>query len=385
MKTIIVHLIVGARPNFMKMAPLYKALKRRGDSYTPLLIHTGQHYDEKMSKLFFEDLCMPEPDAYLHVGSGTHGQQTARIIERYEEYILSWKKPDLVIVAGDVNSTIACALVAKKLHIPVAHLEAGLRSFDERMPEEINRVLTDRISDLLLTPSEDGDANLLKEGVSAEKIHLVGNIMIDSLVEHRKKAEQSTVMSELGICDNEPYVLVTLHRPSNVDEADGLEMHLSAFSEIGKQIRIVFPMHSLAAAWHGNDTTWRMVMDLNIIAKYGKSDGTISDRPQRDILYICDGIIGGQGDGPLHPDPLPLGVVMVSDNPALMDIALARLMGFDENKFPLLRAANEAFNCNEPTIILNGVPSSLEDLSTISVKTCPPPGWVDYLCLKDND
>ena len=243
MKTIIVHLIVGARPNFMKMAPLYKALKRRGDSYTPLLIHTGQHYDEKMSKLFFEDLCMPEPDAYLHVGSGTHGQQTARIIERYEEYILSWKKPDLVIVAGDVNSTIACALVAKKLHIPVAHLEAGLRSFDERMPEEINRVLTDRISDLLLTPSEDGDANLLKEGVSAEKIHLVGNIMIDSLVEHRKKAEQSTVMSELGICDNEPYVLVTLHRPSNVDEADGLEMLLSAFSEIGKQIRIVFPMH----------------------------------------------------------------------------------------------------------------------------------------------
>lgn len=145
------------------------------------------------------------------------------------------------------------------------------------------------------------------------------------------------------------------------------------------------PKHSLAAAWHGNDTTWRMVMDLNIIAKYGKSDGTISDRPQRDILYICDGIIGGQGDGPLHPDPLPLGVVMVSDNPALMDTALARLMGFIENKFPLLRAANEAFNCNEPTIILNGVPSSLEDLSTISVKTCPPPGWVDYLCLKDND
>ena len=155
-----IHLIVGARPNFMKMAPLYKALNEQGDRYTPALIHTGQHYDEKMSKLFFEDLGMPEPDAYLHVGSGTHGQQTARIIERYEEYILSGNKPDLVIVAGDVNSTIACALVAKKLHIPVAHLEAGLRSFDERMPEEINRVLTDRISDLLLTPSEDGDAKI---------------------------------------------------------------------------------------------------------------------------------------------------------------------------------------------------------------------------------
>jgi len=238
-----IHLIVGARPNFMKMAPLYKALKEQGNRYTPVLIHTGQHYDEKMSKLFFEDLGMPEPDAYLHVGSGTHGQQTARIIQRYEEYILLGNRPELVIVAGDVNSTIACALVAKKLHIPVAHLEAGLRSFDERMPEEINRVLTDRISDLLLTPSEDGDANLLKEGVPAEKIHLVGNIMIDSLVKHRKKAEQSEVMSELGISENEPYVLVTLHRPSNVDEVGGLEMLLSVFSEIGKQIRIIFPMH----------------------------------------------------------------------------------------------------------------------------------------------
>ncbi|MCB5279884.1 MAG: UDP-N-acetylglucosamine 2-epimerase (non-hydrolyzing) [Candidatus Cloacimonetes bacterium] len=238
-----IHLIVGARPNFMKMAPLYKVLKEQGDRYTPALIHTGQHYDEKMSKLFFEDLGMPEPDAYLHVGSGTHGQQTARIIERYEEYILSGNRPDLVIVAGDVNSTIACALVAKKLHIPVAHLEAGLRSFDERMPEEINRVLTDRISDLLLTPSDDGDANLLKEGVPAEKIHLVGNIMIDSLVEHQVKADRSELMSDLGISENEPFVLVTLHRPSNVDEVSGLEMLLSAFNEIGKQIRIVFPMH----------------------------------------------------------------------------------------------------------------------------------------------
>jgi len=227
----------------MKMAPLYKALKAQSDRYVPALIHTGQHYDEKMSKLFFEDLGMPEPEAYLHVGSGTHGQQTARIIERYEEYILSGNKPDLVIVAGDVNSTIACALVAKKLHIPVAHLEAGLRSFDERMPEEINRVLTDRISDILLTPSEDGDDNLLKEGVPDDRIHLVGNIMIDSLMEHRLKADDSPIMGDLGIGDSEPFVLVTLHRPSNVDEVQGLETLLAAFKEIGKQIRIVFPMH----------------------------------------------------------------------------------------------------------------------------------------------
>jgi len=238
-----IHLIVGARPNFMKMAPLFKELEKYSDRYQPVLVHTGQHYDEKMSQLFFNDLGMPEPEAYLQVGSGTHGKQTARIIERYEEYILSGKQPDLVIVAGDVNSTIACALVAKKLHIPVAHLEAGLRSFDERMPEEINRVLTDRISDILLTPSEDGNINLLKEGVPEDRIHMVGNIMIDSLVEHQVTAEKSQVMREVGIAEKEPYVLVTLHRPSNVDELTGLEMLLGSFHEIGKKIRIVFPMH----------------------------------------------------------------------------------------------------------------------------------------------
>jgi len=238
-----IHLIVGARPNFMKIAPLYRALTRSPEQYCPMIIHTGQHYDEKMSKLFFDELGLPEPKAYLQVGSGTHGQQTARIIERYEEYVLSVNKPEMVIVAGDVNSTISCALVAKKLHIPVAHLEAGLRSFDERMPEEINRVLTDRISDLLLTPSQDGNINLLKEGIAPEKIHLVGNIMIDSLVEHCKKAKNSLITKELSIGDNEPFALITLHRPSNVDEAPGLEMLFSAFNEIASEIRIVFPMH----------------------------------------------------------------------------------------------------------------------------------------------
>lgn len=237
-----IHLIVGARPNFMKIAPLYKALSLT-KNYTPMLIHTGQHYDEKMSKLFFEDLGMPEPDAFLQVGSGTHGQQTARIIERYEEFILNGDKPYMVVVAGDVNSTIACAIVAKKLHIPVAHLEAGLRSFDERMPEEVNRVLTDRISDLLFTPSLDGNENLVREGVDPRKIHFVGNIMIDSLIEHQKKAERSSILTELGIGCNEPYILATLHRPSNVDEASGLCVLLSAFAEIGKKIKIVFPMH----------------------------------------------------------------------------------------------------------------------------------------------
>jgi len=227
----------------MKIAPLYKELEKPSNKYTPQIIHTGQHYDEKMSKLFFTDLGMPQPHAYLQVGSGTHGQQTARIIERYEEHILAGNKPDLVIVAGDVNSTIACALVAKKLHIPVAHLEAGLRSFDEAMPEEINRVLTDRISDLLLTPSPDGNEHLLKEGVPPTKIHFVGNIMIDSLVDHVSKARASTIKHELHIKENEEYILITLHRPSNVDEPEGLKMLLSAFAELSKKTKLIFPMH----------------------------------------------------------------------------------------------------------------------------------------------
>lgn len=239
----VIHLIVGARPNFMKIAPLYRELAKYPDKYKPLVVHTGQHYDERMSKFFFDDLGLPHPYAYLKVGSGTHGQQTARVIERYEELILNDSKPDLVVVVGDVNSTIACALVAKKLHIPVCHLEAGLRSFDERMPEEINRVLTDRISDILLTPSLDGNENLLNEGVNKEKIYFVGNIMIDSLVEHKHKAEESNIKDKIGLRDDEKYILITLHRPSNVDAKDGLTTILSAFKEIGKKIKLVFPIH----------------------------------------------------------------------------------------------------------------------------------------------
>ena len=237
------HLIVGARPNFMKMAPLYRELSLYSENYESLIIHTGQHYDEKMSKLFFNDLDMPKPAAYLNVGSGSHGKQTAMIMERYEDLLLAGDKPDLVIVAGDVNSTIACALVAKKLYIPVAHLESGLRSYDDRMPEEINRVLTDRISDILLTPSLDANKNLEKEGIDPEKIYFVGNIMIDSLVAHKEKAENSNIFHQLNMVPNEKYALVTLHRPSNVDEYKGLKMLLTSLEKIGEKIKIIFPMH----------------------------------------------------------------------------------------------------------------------------------------------
>jgi UDP-N-acetylglucosamine 2-epimerase (non-hydrolysing) len=229
------------------MAPLYREFNKYPLEFEAKLIHTGQHYDERMSKFFFNDLQMPQPDEYLEVGSGTHGQQTARIIERYEKVLLA-DKPDLVIVAGDVNSTAACALDAVKLHIPVAHVEAGLRSHARTMPEEINRIVTDSISDYLLTPSPDADENLLKEGKSADKIFFVGNIMIDSLVQFQKKAKQAKILqkiaSEFKLKSSAfPYALITLHRPSNVDSKEGLLTILNAFKEISQKIKLVFPIH----------------------------------------------------------------------------------------------------------------------------------------------
>jgi UDP-N-acetylglucosamine 2-epimerase (non-hydrolysing) len=229
----------------MKMAPLYEEFSKYPELFTIRFVHTGQHYDERMSKLFFVELGMPKPDVFLEVGSGTHAVQTARVMERYEEYLLS-DKPDLVFVAGDVNSTAACAIDAVKLNIPVAHVEAGLRSYDRCMPEEINRILTDCISTYLLTPSPDADENLLKEGISPDKIFFVGNIMIDSLVKHKEIAGKSQILHELKLINGDKqdkYCLVTLHRPSNVDEVDGLSNILNAFKVIGERIKIVFPMH----------------------------------------------------------------------------------------------------------------------------------------------
>jgi UDP-N-acetylglucosamine 2-epimerase (non-hydrolysing) len=237
----IVHLIVGARPNFMKMAPLYKEFRKFNDKFEVKLIHTGQHYDEKMSNFFFKELQMPVPDEYLEVGSGSHAVQTARIMERYEPICMK-DNPDLVIVAGDVNSTMACALVAAKLHIKVAHLEAGLRSYDRRMPEEINRLVTDVLADYLLTPSKDADQNLLGEGIAQDKIVFVGNIMIDSLIEYRNLADKSNIMEEYNLEQNK-FALITLHRPSNVDDELGLRTILNAFRIISSNLKLIFPVH----------------------------------------------------------------------------------------------------------------------------------------------
>jgi len=233
--------VVGARPNFMKVAPVVAAMKKRPADFLPLVLHTGQHYDASMSDAFFTDLDLPQPDVYLGVGSGSHAVQTAAIMERFEPVVLK-EQPDWVLVVGDVNSTIACALVCVKLGVKVAHVEAGLRSRDRTMPEEINRLLTDQIADLLFTPSVDADQNLLAEGIPPERISFVGNIMIDSLFRNLQRACESNIKSEMGLTDRQ-YAVLTLHRPSNVDNRETFGRILSALEAIASQLPIVFPVH----------------------------------------------------------------------------------------------------------------------------------------------
>jgi len=234
-------LIAGARPNFMKVAPIHAEMKRRSSEFVPLIVHTGQHYDAAMSDAFFDDLGMPKPDIHLGVGSGSHAAQTAKIMTEFEPVILA-ERPDWVLVVGDVNSTIACALVSAKLGVKIAHVEAGLRSRDRAMPEEINRILTDAISDLLLTTSQDADENLSAEGIPAERIRFVGNVMIDSLLDHLQLAERSTIREDLGVSEGR-YAALTLHRPSNVDDKAVFQGILTALLNISEKLPIVFPVH----------------------------------------------------------------------------------------------------------------------------------------------
>ncbi len=235
-----IHLVAAARPNFMKVAPLYHALERAGWA-NPVLVHTGQHYDRNMSDAILEDLGLPAPDFHLGVGSGTHAEQTGKVMIAYER-VCAKHRPDWIVVVGDVNSTAACALVGAKLWIPVVHLEAGLRSRDRRMPEEINRLVTDAISDVLWTPSADADENLAAEGVSADKIECIGNIMIDSFEMLRDTIEQASTRSELGL-DDAGYALVTLHRPSNVDQRETLQPIVDALAGATAELPVVFVAH----------------------------------------------------------------------------------------------------------------------------------------------
>lgn len=233
--------IVGARPNFMKIAPIIREMSTRG-SFRQCLVHTGQHYDQSMSDVFFNDLGIPQPDYNLEIGSGSQAYQVAQVMQRFEPVVLE-RRPDWVVVVGDVNSTLACALVVAKLGLKVAHIEAGLRSFDRSMPEEINRLLTDQLSSLLLTPSRDADENLVREGIDRSRIVMVGNVMIDSLIAALPTAEArlAGVKSKEGI--DQRYALATLHRPSNVDDPERLIEIVTALNLISNAVQVVFPVH----------------------------------------------------------------------------------------------------------------------------------------------
>jgi len=264
--------IVGARPNLVKIAPLMREMKNHAE-IQPLLIHTGQHYDEQMSDVFFRQMGIPEPDVNLEVGSGSHAWQTAEILKRVETVFIELK-PDLVLVVGDVNSTIAASLAASKLGLPIAHVEAGLRSFDRTMPEEINRVLTDAIADYLFVTEEDAIENLVREGRPRERIYLVGNVMIDALKQFLPIAQKSKIGRELGLLDEKdsfrPFGVLTLHRPSNVDSADQLRKLMDAIEEVGAQLPIIFPAHprtqqKLAQLGSQNHSRIRMVAPLGYL------------------------------------------------------------------------------------------------------------------------
>jgi UDP-N-acetylglucosamine 2-epimerase (non-hydrolysing) len=233
--------VAGARPNFIKIAPIYRAFKKKADVFDHLICHTGQHFDRNMSKIFFDQLEMPEPDFNLGVGSGSHADQTARIMVEFEKIMIQ-EKPDLILVPGDVNSTLACSVVASKMGIKIGHVEAGLRSFDRDMPEEINRIVTDVLSDYLFVSEESGMVNLKNEGVDDGKVYFVGNVMIDSLVHFLPTIKESGILKELGL-EAGKYTLMTFHRPSNVDDADSLAELVGMLNRLAEKSKLVFPMH----------------------------------------------------------------------------------------------------------------------------------------------
>jgi len=270
-----VHLIAAARPNFMKVAPLYHALKAEGDAFDVYIVHTGQHYDANMSDSFFRDLGMPEPDFHLGVGSGTHAEQTGGTMIAYEKICMA-ERPDWVIVVGDVNATAAVAMVCTKLLVPVVHLEAGLRSRDRTMPEEINRLVTDAVADLLWTPSPDADQNLLAEGVPAGRIERVGNIMLDSFEMLRERIEAAGTSARFKL-DGRRYGVVTMHRPANVDDAATLELLVAQLCAVAEHIELIFPVHP---------RTRKRLEATGLIARLDNSTGLTLSEPMGYIEFM---------------------------------------------------------------------------------------------------
>ncbi len=286
-----VIIIAGARPNFMKIAPLIRAIKKRNSHVTYLLVHTGQHYDIEMSEVFFRELGLPRPDINLEVGSASHAVQTANIMTRFEKVCLE-EKPDWILVVGDVNSTMACTLVAAKLGIKAGHVEAGLRSFDRTMPEEINRLVTDVLADLLFTPSEDADKNLLNEGISREKIKRVGNIMIDTLVSNFDKARERRTYEKFDLKDHR-YVFVTLHRPSNVDDKQTLSHIIGCLARLSKDVPVIFPVHPRTKTRLESYGLWENVDGLNgmsLIEPLGYHDSICLVENSRFVLTDSGGL-----------------------------------------------------------------------------------------------
>ncbi len=327
--------VVGARPNFIKIAPLMKAMAAHRDRLEPILINTGQHYDREMVDFFFEDLEIPEPEKNLGVGSGSQAEQTARIMLAFEPVCLEFK-PDLVLVVGDVNSTLACSLVAAKLGIKVAHVEAGLRSFDRTMPEEINREVTDLLAYYLFTTCEDANANLRKIGVAPERVFFVGNVMIDSLIEHLPRARQRSILGKLDL-QNVDYGLITLHRPSNVDDPAILSQLLDAFEEIQRQLQLIFPAHPRTAKNIENFGFIGRIegmKNFNLIPPLGYLDFlALTDRAK---LVLTD-------SGGLQEETTVLGVPCLTlrhntERPITIEIGTNELVGTD--KTAILIAAN---------------------------------------------
>lgn len=331
--------VAGARPNFMKVAPIVAAMKRRHTEFQPLLVHTGQHYDAAMSEAFFRDLEIPEPDIDLGVGSASHAVQTAGVIQAFEPYLLS-QKPDWVVVVGDVNSTMACALVCAKVKVKVAHVEAGLRSRDRSMPEEINRVLTDQIADLLLTPSRDADENLRAEGIPEERIRFVGNIMIDALFANLERAKRSRVCAQLGV-DQTPYAVLTLHRPSNVDEHVAFLRILEALQEISRRLPIIFPAHP---------RTSKMIEDLDLTGIVDRIKGlrVIDPLGYLDFLQLVSGArLVLTDSGGIQEETTVLGIPCITlrentERPITVELGTNTIAGTDTQK--IVTAANRALD-----------------------------------------
>jgi UDP-N-acetylglucosamine 2-epimerase (non-hydrolysing) len=323
--------IVGARPNMMKMAPIMAEMRKHTD-LSAALIHTGQHYDFAMSQVFLQQLGLGEPDFNLHVGSSSHHTQTAEVMKRFGE-IVQAERPNMIVVAGDVNSTMACAIVGAKEAIPVAHVEAGLRSFDRTMPEEVNRVLTDSVSDLLFVTEKSGSENLQKEGVNRKQIHFVGNVMIDSLVLALDSARKSHLLSELGLAAQD-YLVLTLHRPSNVDDPERLRQTLEAIAKIATKIPVIFPIHprtatrAAALAISGMKTWQQSAEQIN-----GAGIWTIPPASYIDFLGLVQGSSGVITDsGGIQEETTYLGIPCLTfrnntERPVTVEVGTNRLIG----------------------------------------------------------